>query len=242
MYAAMGTLRLNDLRAGIERRWGKFFVDDADITSGLMPWESEVVSKWVRPADHVLVVGCGTGRDVLALAGMGCRVTGLEPAGRAVDIATRVLVNRGLTVPIIQGFFEDALLDSQFDVISFSWFCYSYIPQSRRRVEVLRKAARHLAPGGRILVSCRSLGEVPSSGLINVQRMVARLCGSDWQLEKGDRVATSRSSGDVFNYEHIFTPGELEAEAELAGLTIVFRSSDESVFVLRVNETSASAG
>jgi hypothetical protein len=82
MYVALGTMRLNDLRAGVERRWSEFFVADADITSGLMPWESEVVSKFVRPADRVLVVGCGTGRDVLVLAGMGCRVTGWNRPAR----------------------------------------------------------------------------------------------------------------------------------------------------------------
>jgi hypothetical protein len=107
LYVALGTMKLDDLRAGIEQRFGAFFVDDADTASGLM---------------------------------------------------------------------------------SFSWFCYKYIPESRRRVEALRKAARHLAPGGRILVSCHSLGEVPSSRLMNVQRMIARWCSSDWQLEKGDVV------------------------------------------------------
>lgn len=233
-------MQLSDLRAGIEGRWSEFFVDDADITSGFMSWETEVVSQSVRTTDHVLVIGCGTGRDVLAFAGMGCRVTGVEPAAPAITIARRVLTERGLTVPIIHGFFEDAALDGQFDVISFSWFCYSYIPGSRRRVEVLRKAARHLAPGGRILVSCRGMGEVPSSRLMNVQRMVARLCHSDWRLENGDLVTPFRWTGDIFSYEHIFTPGEFDAEAAAAGLQIVFRNRDDWVFVLSVPEDRAS--
>lgn len=234
MYVAMGTVRLSELRAGIERRWSGFFVNDSDIASGLMPWESEVISRFVRPADRVLVVGCGTGRDVIVLAGLGCHVTGVEPAAASVAVAKRVFSERGLRVPILSGFFEDVALDGQFDVIDFSWFCYSYIPGSRRRVDVLRKAARLLSPGGRIIVSCRAMGEVPKSRLITVQRAVARLCRSDWQLEDGDLVSPFRWSGDTFGYEHIFTPGEFEAEAASAGLEIVFRNREEWVFVLRV--------
>ena len=236
MYAAMGTMRLSDLREGIERRWGEFFLDEADITSGLMPWEVEVVTQCVQPADRVLVIGCGTGRDLLALAEMGFRVTGLEPSARASRLPPGYWRERRVNVPIIHGFFEDAPLDTPFDVISFSWFCYSYIPDSRRRVAVLEKAARHLAPGGRILISCRSMGEAPSSRLIDLQRFVARLSGSDWRLEKGDIVAPFRWTGHTtFSYEHVFVPGEFEAEAALAGLQIVFRNREEWVFALRAD-------
>jgi len=86
-----------------------------------------------------------------AFTDMGCRVIGVEPAAASVATANRVLAERHLNVPIIRGFFEDVTLEGLFDVISFSWFCYSYIPVSRRRVEALVKAARHLAPGGQFL-------------------------------------------------------------------------------------------
>lgn len=231
---ALGMMRLDELRASIARRWSEFFVEDADIASGLMPWESEVVSRFVRAGDYVLVIGSGTGRDVIALAGMGCHVTGVEPAAATVAVAQRAFGERGLAVPILQGFFEDVTVDGRFDVIIFSWFSYSYIPGSRRRVEVLRKAVRHLSPGGRILVSCRAMTEVPSGRLINVQRAVARLCRSDWQLEEGDVISPFQWRDDTFGYEHIFTPGEFEGEAGSAGLEIVFRNREEWVVVLRV--------
>jgi SAM-dependent methyltransferase len=234
MYVAMGTMRIDDLRAGVERQWGEFFVHDADIASGLMPWESEVVSRFVQPTDHVLLVGSGTGRDAVALAGMGCHVTGVEPAAAAIAIAKRAIGQRGLMVPIIHGFFEDADVDGQFNVICFSWLCYSCIPGSRRRVEALRKAARHLSPGGRIVVSCHVMMEVPKSRLTNVQRAIAGLCRSDWQLEEGDVVRPFRWSDDNFSYQHAFSPGEFEAEAASAGLEVVFRNREEWVFVLRV--------
>ena len=147
---AIGLLHLSDLRSGIERTWSTFLTEDADIFSGLFPAELKVVLQFVRPSDHVLVVGCGTGRDMLTLLDMGCRVTGVDPSASTLTIARRVVDGLAST---IHGFFEDVVLDDRFDVIDFSWYCYTYIPGSRRRVDVLRKAARHLAPDGRVLVS-----------------------------------------------------------------------------------------
>jgi len=231
-YVALGTLRLDELRAGMARSFGEFFVDEADITSGFMAWESEVVSQFVRPDDRVLVIGSGSGRDLLAFAELGCRVTGVEPAAASAAIANRVLAARGLTVPVVQEFFEDAPLHGPFDFISFSWFCYSYTPEMRRRVEALRKAARLLAPSGRIMVSCIVRAEVPSSRLMRLQRWVAGLCRSDWQLETGDTIVPIRWSADVFRYEHVFTPGEFDREAASAELGIVYRNRDDWVFLL----------
>ena len=73
-------------------------------------------------------MGAGAGRDLFPLLTLGCRVTALEPSPHAVAIFRRVLTQRSLTVPLVEGFFEDVALSSAFDVITFSYNCYSYIP------------------------------------------------------------------------------------------------------------------
>src|SRR5262249_24082636 len=76
-----------------------------------------------------------------------------EPARRAIATAQRHLAERGLSAEIVEGFFEDVPLTGRFDVILFSYCCYSFIPGSGRRIAALRKAADHLAPSGRIVIS-----------------------------------------------------------------------------------------
>ena len=214
-YAAIGTLNLSDVRSGIEYNWDSFLPDDADIFRGLFPAELKVVRQFVRPSDHV--VGCGTGRDMLPLLDMGCRVTGVDPAASALTIARRVTDGRA---SIIHGFFEDVELEGHFDTIIFSWYCYAYIPGSDGRINVLQKAADHLAPGGRILISYYSRQDPPISRLSWIARAVGTLTGSDWKLEAGDRLNPCEDSNGLFAYEHVFGPGEIEAEVARAGLRV----------------------
>ena len=58
-----------------------------------------------------------------------------------------------LSATLIDGFFEDVPLTGGFGAVIFSFYSYSYIPESHRRIAALRKAADHLTAGGHILVS-----------------------------------------------------------------------------------------
>jgi SAM-dependent methyltransferase len=219
-HLAAGTLRIRDLRVGIEHSWEHFTARDADVAAGLMCWEEELVAGFVNPDDDILLVGSGPGRDLVALAGHGYRVTGVEPARRAIATARHHLEERGLCADIIEGFFEDVALPHRFDVIIFSYCCYSFIPGSGRRIAALRKADAHLTAGGRILISYLS----EQSGhplLIQLTRFAATISGSDWRPERGDIVhPVHASSQPLFHYEHAFRPGEIDSEAAAAGLRV----------------------
>jgi SAM-dependent methyltransferase len=95
----------------------------------------------------VLIVGCGTGRDVIALARRGHRVVGVDPAPRAMAIARAACVRHGLTVDLIHGFFEDVDIPGRFDVVMFSYLCYAYMPLSSLRTQALAKARWLLSDG-----------------------------------------------------------------------------------------------
>jgi SAM-dependent methyltransferase len=221
-YLAAGTLTIDGLREGIERTWEDFNARDADVGAGLTRLEEEMVARFLTRDDDVLIVGSGPGRDLVALCANGYRVTGLEPARRAVAICRHQLEKRGLTADVIEGFFEDAALPRRFDAIVFSGCCYSFMPDSRRRVVALRKASSHLAPGGRIVIDCMS--EPPEHpALIRLTRVAAVVTRSDWHPEDGDVLLPLHTSRPLFHYEHRFAPGELEAEAHAAGLRVVHR-------------------
>ena len=232
-HVAAGTLRIDDLRAGIKHAWERDEARDEAIAFGLMDWEADLVTQFMTPQDLVLLVGSGPGRDLVALAGKGYRVTGVEPARRATATARRHLKSRGLSADIIEGFFEDVDVPEAFDVIIFSYCCYSFIPESGRRIGVLRKAAAHLADGGRIIVSYM----VHRSGhpvWIRLARIAATLSGSDWHPERGDMLHSLDAKQPLFHYEHPFQPGEIDAEALAAGLRVVYHRDirDNPVVVL----------
>ena len=216
-HLAAGTLTIDGLRTGIERTWEDFNDRDADVAAGLTRWEEEIIARFVARGDDVLLVGSGPGRDLIALVGAGYRVTAVEPARRAVATCRRQLEMRGLTADIIEGFFEDVALPRRFDAIIFSGCCYNFIPESRRRIAALRKAADHLAPRGRILINYMT-GRPGHPMLMHLARFAATVTRSDWHPEPGDIMLPVDSARPLFNYEHRFTPGELESEAVAAGL------------------------
>jgi SAM-dependent methyltransferase len=211
--AAAGALRIHDLRDQIRRSLEDFRVGDVDIAEGLTPWEKEAVARFFHPGERVLVVGSGTGRELLALTTLGYQPTGVEPALPASAIARDALAARGHRGDVIDGFIEDVALTGAFDVIVFSYYSYGLIPESRRRVDVLRKVAAHLAHQGRVVISYwkRDEGAMPARAV----RAMARMTRSDWRPEVGDVIGNAQ-------YEHLFTPEEIALEAGSAGLRIVF--------------------
>ena len=227
LYVAAGTLRRQALKAAITRTWDEFCRSDAEILSGLMPWEKAWYERVLKPADHILLVGCGTGRDLIALLQLGYRVDGLDISGRAIELARRMLEPRGLSAELHIGSIEDVVPPGSFDAVIFSWFCYGYIPQRQTRIAVLRNVTPHLRPGGRVLISYVPAERAPRFLPIGLTRVAARLTRSDWQPERGDVLGPITADRRAVRYEHQFLEGELESEARAAGLTMVFHEESE---------------
>jgi SAM-dependent methyltransferase len=223
--AAAGTLKMRELRDRIRHSWEDFRSGDFDVAEGLTNWEKETVERFFRPGERVLVVGSGSGRELLALTTMGYQAIGVEPATLASAIARRVLAARGHPCDVIDGFIEDVALPGAFDVIVFSSYAYGLIPESRRRIDVLRKVAAHLAHDGRIVISywIRADRAMPARAV----RAMAWMTRSDWHPEAGDVIDNSQ-------YDHLFTPEEISSEAVSAGLQVVFHGkiNDSPVLVV----------
>ena len=221
-YAAGGALRLADLRDAIQREWEDAGVSNSDdyIASGLMSWERDFYPRFLKPGDRVLVIGCGTGRDLMALLKLGYKAEGLDVAPQCTAIAGQLLQKRGFEASIYTSAIETFDLPGHFDAFIFSWFCYSYIPQSETRIRVLRKLGDHLNADGRILVSYNPGKMAPRRLPIRLTQLVARLCRSDWRPEYGDHL--SIQGRHTLHYEHQFTREKLEAETRAAGLSVAF--------------------
>jgi SAM-dependent methyltransferase len=221
LYLAIGTQRMAGFREGVELLWGDPWIADGDGGS-LFPVEREMFERFIPAHSRVLIVGCGGGRDLLALDAQGHTMTGLEPSPSALDMCDTALRRRGRTATLVRGFFEDARVNGPFDAIVFSYFCYSYIPESQRRIACLRKAAGLLAPGGRVFVSYVVMGG-PHPILPRLARLSAALTGCDWRVEDGDSVSLRREGmpRPCFFLEHVFTGDEALEEIAAAGMNVV---------------------
>jgi SAM-dependent methyltransferase len=237
LYISAGLCRIDDVRRRALTAWNEFLVEDDNAWTP-MAWESEAADCSCRAGDHVLVVGCGSGRDLAMLLDRGCRVTGIDPAVDALEAARARLAGRTAFVPLVTGFFEEASLSATFDVIWFSWFCYSYIPESHRRIAVLQKAAALLRPGGRVVVSL--LGPAPRSRLWRLGRLAGALSHSDWRIAAGDVFVRLPASG-TFRYEHLFNPGEADREVVAANLLVSSRLQGGNVLILHGRSPGAPA-
>lgn len=228
LYAAAGTARLEDLHRDIQREWQDAAALELDlwVQTGLMGWEQDFYPRFLRLGDRILVVGCGSGRDLVALLNLGYRAEGLDVGPECIARARQVLDQRGLVAPLYTDAIETVELAGSFDVFIFSWFCYSYIPQSERRIRMLQRVKDHLNPGGRILISYQFVPIPPHHLPIRLAQCVARLTGSDWRPEYGDMLQPSWRERRFAHYEHFFQQGELEAEAQAAGLRVVFHERE----------------
>jgi SAM-dependent methyltransferase len=224
VYLAAGTRRLAEMRADHRDAWDAYYERHSAHQSGLLSWEEDCLGRFATPSVRVLVVGCGSGRDLMALAERGCEVTGIDPSGVGLEIADRLLRARGLSATLIQGFFEDTPIARPFDVVVFSYYCYAAIPMTSRRIAALQKAASLVDAGRHVIVSHAAGVPRPHPILVRFGQIAGTLARSDWRLEAGDFVSDNRERAPSFSFSHAFGPGELEREAAAAGLQSAFRS------------------
>jgi SAM-dependent methyltransferase len=229
---AAGVLDRRHLGRAIAQSWDDFLTAEAQILGGLMPWEQAFYQRFLKPDDDVVVVGCGTGRDLIALIRAGYRARGVEPAPAAAAIARQMVTKLGLEARVEACGIEHAAVDGAVDAYVFSWFCYSYIPERETRVAILGRLRQRLRRDGRILISYLT-AETPGRRVPTaVTNFAARLTRSDWRAEANDAL-TPATRGLYF--EHAFLPGELEGEAEAAGLTVIFNERRAEAIAVLAN-------
>jgi SAM-dependent methyltransferase len=220
-FVAAGLLRFEALGRHMGENWRQYGATqtDADVAAGLFHWEADFYQRFLRPGERVLVVGCGSGRDLLPLLEQGYRAEGLEPVAACADLARARVAGRGLAAPVHTADVATATLPGRFDVVIFSWLCYGYIPTRARRVATLARVREYLAPGGRVLISYLPAQPPPRRLPWRLARLASWLSRADWRPEYGD-VFIARHDTGCIHYEHQFQPAEIEAEARAAGYEI----------------------
>lgn len=220
LYLGAGMLRLEDFDEMTRRSWGAFAENDAEIRSGLNPWEETTYRQFVKAGERLCIVGCGSGRDLLPFVNSGHDVVVIEPSPQPVAALRRILREHHRSATIIEDTIENAVLPGLFDVVLFPYNCYSCIPGSDR-IAVLRKVARHLNPDGRVLVTYVRRNADWVNRSVKLAALTGWLTRSDWHLEPYDAIQQFHVEGKtVVTYDHFFAPRDVERETEHAGLRV----------------------
>ena len=220
LLIAAGLLRRDELQEVSVDQYRDFNVSAHEVDAGLSPAEQTFYGRFLRRNDRVLLAGCGTGRDLIALQLLGHEVTGLEPVAEVVEIARQHLARRGLSAALQTGFIQTAKLSGRYEAVIFSNGCYSLLQSSAVRIAALSRVAQHLAPGGRVIVSYHPATRQSRIGCWLTQT-TARLSAGGWIPESGDTFSRDRFVPGLIRYHHAFGPLEFARECEAAGLTLL---------------------
>lgn len=152
-----------------------------DVVSNAYPFRGDVdfYADLAGPAGaSVLELGCGTGRIVIALAGRGYGVFGVDLAPamlqRAALKCQRLPPEVGGRIALMQGDMTGVALGRAFDAVIVPFYGFAHLATLEARAETLAVIARHLRPGGRTAIHLpspamlrRPLGDEELSGPYN---------------------------------------------------------------------------
>ncbi len=115
--------------------------------------DADFVERALEPPERgrLLDVGCGTGRIANVLAARGYRVTGIDISAPFLEIANGDAACAGVSVGYQQLDMRDMDWEDEFDGAFCYYTTFGYFSDAEN-ADVLRRVARALKPGGRLLI------------------------------------------------------------------------------------------
>ncbi|HUT25286.1 MAG TPA: class I SAM-dependent methyltransferase [Sumerlaeia bacterium] len=138
---------------GATREWFHTFEDSLWTSAQERVEDARFVKRALRlrRGQTVLDVPCGKGALAMPLARLGCRVTGVDLRPSFVAAARRQFRREGLAGRFLAMDMRDLDFEGEFAAV-FNWFgSFGYFTDAEN-LDVLRRFARGLRPGGRVLI------------------------------------------------------------------------------------------
>ena len=177
--------------------------------------EMEFVLARAAATDHVLDMGCGTGRFTVPLAERAARVTAFDLSRSMLGVCEQKLRERSLSADIREGDMASLpFADESFDLVT-SMLALMHIPVADRPA-VFAQAARVLKPGGRLVIGVKNSV---------FERMFAgdRFATVDLtDVEHKQLIFTNTKAGKTFSAPwYSFAPDDITRLCASAGLQVV---------------------
>jgi ubiquinone/menaquinone biosynthesis C-methylase UbiE len=212
------------------------------IAEGLAPHEEAYVDRHFRPGARLLDIGCGGGREIIALRRRGFKVVGVDLVSQLVKSAKEnaeschVDIALALMNAAVLGFAKE-----KFDGVLMLSQVLACIPRRVNRIEALREVHRVLLTGGRLVLTshsrnCRLKYRLYFAVMDNL-RKIGRLCGFQ-TLEPGDRFASSIGSATSAgrHYLHMYSLAEMVEDLSGAGFQLIECNSRKEIEEKRTDE------
>ena len=199
------------------------WVEDSLVDSGLWEEELDLLRDVPTKQGELLLLGVGGGREAIPLARMGFRVTGVDYIPAMVARARENAARRGASLEgLVQEISRLEAPEGAYDVVWLSCAAYSSIPTRARRIEMVRRIARALKPGGYFLCQFHrdARTRLTRKGRF-LRRLIAAGTLGNLAYEEGDMLW-----GNV-EFLHAFASVEaVRAELEEGGLPVVRIQTD----------------
>ncbi|HWD81995.1 MAG TPA: class I SAM-dependent methyltransferase [Kribbella sp.] len=194
--------------------WGKGTYETT--AADLRPAARElVVAAGIRPGEHVVDVGAGTGNVALLAADLGARVTAVEPAARLREVIAETAGARDLTV--VDGTAADIPLQNASADVILSNFAIIFAPDPTAAAAELARVAK---PASRILLTSWLPGVM--------SKLVGIVLGAVREVSGADSPDGGRMDWhDPNALSTLFAPHGYQVTATTLELTITTASPEE---------------
>jgi len=200
------------------------------VAKSLAPIENRLISKYIKRG-NILDIGCGAGREAIALAKKGFEVVGIDIVPKMVLRAKETSKLHGVRDKIRFEVADVKYMDydnESFNAVVMLENMIEHIRGRNNRIKLLRRIKRVLKPNGTLIFSTHTRSFKLKFRLywtiVNGLRAAKReFTGNYRGLELGDRyvkkVSRVRSKGKVFI--HIYTFEEALEDIKNAGLSLL---------------------
>lgn len=222
-----------DLFASVKRKYSeneivKFYIEETK--SGLQNWEDEVIRRYIIKKDLlVLSVGCGAGREPIALSRYNYEIIGIDIVFKMLQEGYNLVkdMNLGRVRFVNMNLISLGFQSTLFDAALLTNQVLTYIPRRVNRLLALKEIFRVLRPGGIIIMTTHSIKSHLKYkiyfAIMNPLRRLASLFKIS-TLEPGDRYFTKVSSNIATRskaFLHMYTLAEGINDLEKAGFSLL---------------------
>jgi SAM-dependent methyltransferase len=132
------------------QRFAKFY--DAYVAG--FTKDLPLYGSYCAPENHILEIGCGTGRVLKFLADKGCTVTGVDISEEMLEIAAQKLQNEiKNNLVILKNFnFENGYLQDEFDRVLITFYTANYLLDETKMVRFLSNIYQSMSENGIFLL------------------------------------------------------------------------------------------